>query len=207
MKIADIEDGPVYWYDTSKNWGTYLTATYNQGPVVRVDDKRYTRTAWDSESYGREDPKGRYVAVRKVNEDGTPREGSAAKEIRYLQSTFIRDTMVNVREWYDQQQAADRRHEETRQAAADAAAKRRDALRSRLAVLGLGNAFNVDSTTGQHHNGFAPRVTVSLADPEEANLEVLLDRLEQATKTLGPGQGPAYDPAHADRLEHGAYGS
>ncbi len=210
MKIADIKAEVVYWYDTRQDWGTWLTSSYDRGPVMRIDSKRYelTGSIWSINRQGREDPKGRYAAFRKVKEDGSPEDGSDADRIYYLTSAHIRDTMVNVRARYDRQKAADDAAEQER--ARQAAEKAQEAadLRARLEALGI-DSIRVGSTSGQGYNAGVPHVTVDLGYSPEKVLADLLDRLERGVhaerELTARKRDMTPDPDWADRLANGAY--
>lgn len=208
VKINDIRaDGTVYWYDTRQDWGTWLTPDYDRGPVKRIDAKRYTMTgpSWSARREGREDPKGRYGAFNKVNEDGTPTDDA---RVYYLQSTHIRDTMVNVRARYDRQKEADAATEQLRaQKAAQCKAKAEE-LTERLNALGI-EGISVVGTDGRGYRASGPRVRVEILDghkPGEvarfdpvATLTALLDRLEAAEADAKAYRDEADDSARGSR--------
>lgn len=184
MKITEIATGIVYWYETAQEWGNYLTPDYSRFPAVRVDDKRYQpvgRSSVGIDRLGREDPKGRYVAIRQVTEDGQPVDGT---KIQYVQSTFVRGTMTAVRERVEQATAARRADREQTARDAAAAAERAAALTARVEALGLADVFTIRATTGQGWKAGQPVVIVSLGHDAETALSVLLDRLESAARPV-----------------------
>lgn len=206
MKHSEITVGVPYWYETGNDWGRYLTPVYNRFPCRRIDDKRYkvTGSSWSVNWTAVADPKGQYIAVQRVDENGEDDD-----RVRYVATRFIRDTVANVQARYDRQKAADKAAEEARQTEAADAGFRARALRTRLAALGLGDAVRVDATTGQGWGAGSPKVTVEFSYDAETALAEILDRLEhgrrcerELTEHANAGH---FDPDFAARLENGAY--
>lgn len=183
MKMADVKTGIVYWYNAATNWADgSLTHSYDRYPCVRVDNKRYARSSsWQPRSAAIERPNGRMIAIRKVNEDGTPAENA---HVEYVVSTAIRCEMTEARQRIDARRAKEKAADAERQVKADEASKVAAELQDRLAALGV-VGIKVGWTTGNRWGETSPRVVVSFADlltDPVANLRALIERLEGGDK-------------------------
>jgi hypothetical protein len=207
MKIAEIlADGTVYWFDRANDWGTYLRSDYARHPVKRLGADRYSPTGSSWKRTFRYDPKGRYIKVVEVKEDGSPIEHSHET---YLLAAQIRATMAETRELYDKRKAADKVREDARASRTAVATQTAADLSARLEALGLTDAINIRTSDGRGWAAGPPTVVVEFKVSHAEHLSVILDRLERgqrAERELAVRRADTTpDPDFADRLANGAY--
>ncbi len=179
MRIIDIKaDGTVYWFERQNEWGNDLRADYSRGAIKRVGEKRYSRIGWTWSSSYREDPKGRFILAERVSIPGDDYQGG---DRLYVSSNQVRDEFQAVKERYETNQAAKRSVAIERQRVIDALHERADALRFRLADLGLDKLIQIRVIEGSPYRSESPRMDVSFNDPQQANLASLLTHIEALT--------------------------
>lgn len=182
MKTDQVKaDGTIYWYETSDDWGTFLSPGYKRFACRRVDDQRYyvTGSSYSSHREGIAHPNGKYIRVQPLNSDLIASGG-----VRHVLARYVRDEYTAVKERYERQQGADRRAELERQTQADAAQDRAAEYRDRLGDLRI-DGITVRATTGRGYGEGAPRVIVDFGSPygdPEHTLADLLDRLERGKR-------------------------
>ena len=172
MKTDAIKaDGTIYWYERGNSWGRYLHAGYDKGRVKRVDDKRYDQISTFRPTY-REDSKGKYILVERLE------EGYEGKTM-YVLPVQIRDEYEAVKQRYEAAQIDQQARTITHAAQLEAANDRADALRERLANLGLDRVIHVRVAGQSTWQGETPRIKAELIQGSEDELTKLLDLINE----------------------------